>query len=40
MDIVVVNHLRYLSNAHLLEVTKDLFDHLSEIMYDGEGEVA
>ena len=32
--------LRYLSNAHSFEIMKEFFDHLYEITYDGEGEVA
>jgi len=39
MDIVVVNPPWGLSNTHSFEVTKEFFDHLSELTYDGEGEV-
>lgn len=40
MDIVVVNTLWCSSNAHSFEITKEFFDHVLELMYDGEGEVA
>lgn len=40
MDIIIVNPLHCLSNEPPFEIEREFFDELSELMYDGEGEVA
>jgi len=39
MDIVVVNPLQCLSNGNPFDVEREFFDDLSELTYDGEGDV-
>jgi len=40
MEFVLVRPLKCLSNGHIFHVERELWDHLSHLTYDGEGEVA
>lgn len=40
MVIVIVDCPQFLSNRHPFEVEREFYDHLWELVYDGEGDVA
>ncbi len=40
MDFVIVRSLKCMSNGHIFHIEREFLDHLSQIMYDGQGKVA